>query len=263
MSPAHWTVAAVESAGGREEQQDRVAAFVHGSAVLAVVADGLGGHRGGGAAAQAVVDCARARWEAAAHPIADVAAFLEIIRSEAHASIAALAAEFGEPPYSTCVLFHSNGGRVDWLHVGDSRLYRLRDGRMAQMTRDHSYAQVLVEQGKLRPDEVASHPSQGQLLIALGGEADQGGDLGGDELNSADAFCLCTDGAWESLVPEDMVKALQASDLDQAAADLVQRARDMGGPGGDNIALALVRTENAPVRRRSFWDRLLGRGKTP
>lgn len=258
-----WDWGISDCVGGREEQQDRVAVFTGQGCVLAVVADGLGGHRGGAAAAQAVVDSARRQWEATPRPVDAIPAFLEALRVEAHGAICGLAAEFGEPPYSTCVLFHADGEKADWVHAGDSRVYRIRNGAVEQMTRDHSYAQVLVDQGKLDPQAVASHPSQGQLLVALGGREDQGGELGGAWLRPGDAFCLCSDGAWENLTPEDMVNALAQPDLGAAAKALTERAALIGGASGDNIAVALLRIGSPPLRRRSFWSRLFGRGGTP
>ncbi|CAA7617158.1 PP2C family serine/threonine-protein phosphatase [Magnetospirillum sp. SS-4] len=251
-----WTWAVADHVGGRDEQQDRVAVMAEGGRVLAVIADGLGGHRGGGAAAEAVVGHARRAWAARRDFTGTVPAFLESIRVAAHGAINALAADIGEQPHSTCVLFHGDGEKADWVHAGDSRLYRIRGGRAELLTRDHSYAQMLVEQGKLRPDEVAAHPSQGQLLVALGGAEDQGGELGGAWLRPGDGFCLCSDGAWEVLTPGDMAAALDRDDLAASARALADEAARRGGSGGDNIALALLRLGDGVLPPERGWAKM-------
>jgi protein phosphatase len=135
----------------------------------------------------------------------------------------------------------------DWLvyaYLGDSRLYRLRDGRLEQLTRDHSMIQELVDQGFFADRDQArqSGINDNILTRAVGsGQHPPSAPTAVSDLTVGDVFLLCTDGL-TSMVPRgeiELVLAADNSDLDEVADALVQMACDAGGV--DNITLALVR----------------------
>jgi PPM family protein phosphatase len=128
-----------------------------------------------------------------------------------------------------------SGSRLGLVHVGDSRAYVLRDGRLARMTDDHTYVQSLVDEGRLDPEEAASHPDRSLLVRALPGIA----DLKPYEARPGDRYLLCSDGL-SAVVPEEAVRRALTTipDPDETAARLIDLANDEGGP--DNIACVIA-----------------------
>lgn len=240
-----WEIASAESLGGREDQQDRVAVFSDPSsgAVLAVVADGLGGHRGGAEAAQAVVDVADVYWQQASKPIAVPEVLLQDICLAAHRRIIEQVRTGAEGGYSTCVLFYCDAAVAVSLHVGDSRIYRFLGKRPIGHSRDHSVPQLLVEQGEITEGQIATHPDQGVLWQALGGDQELRPAIERFEGGGFDRVLLCTDGLWESASVEQMAEALASDDLGAAARNLVDNAAMIGGDEGDNVTVALLRAD--------------------
>lgn len=253
--------------GGRDEQQDRVAVFSapEGDARLLVVADGMGGHAGGGLAAQAVADTAKAAWEAYDMRSGDPKALLQDIVKAAHAAVNRIGEEKRLSPRSTCVVLYVDGTRAVWMHVGDSRLYRFRDGRLIERTHDHSVVQMLLDMGKISEDEMGTHPDQNRLIQSLGGESEPEAELGEDAVAAGDSFVLCSDGLWEMVSPEEMAAGIAGEPLPRLAEQLPSVAFERAGPKSDNISIAIARV-GAPKaavaatppgrRRRAMWGAL-------
>jgi len=239
--------AAADHVGGRDEQQDRVAVLRADGTALLVVADGLGGHRGGAMAAQEVIDTASEAWRAAGQPIGEAAAFLGGIRDRAHQRIVETCRRKGLQPMSTCNLLLMDGTMATWIYVGDSRLYRFRGKDLIERTRDHSMAQALLELGEIDEAEMAVRPEQTQLLSVLG--ADEDPEVAGGEaaIVAGDGYVICTDGMWETVKPKEMAAALAAPSLEKAAHDLVTTAVERGGPSGDNVGVAMARVVGPPA----------------
>lgn len=239
----NWEIAHAQEVGGRDEQQDRVAAFEarNGREFLLVVADGAGGHTGGALAAQDVIDAATARWREHRRTRVEPRSLLGGICQDAHRRIAARGGTGRNAPRSTCVVLYVDADAAHWANVGDSRVYHFRDGSVAACSRDHSVVQMLVDMGKIREDEIATHPDQNRLTQSLGGERPPAPDFGCATAAADDGFLLCSDGLWERVTPEEMAAALAASSLDTAAASIARQAAQRGGPDADNVAVALAR----------------------
>ena len=228
--------------GGREEQQDRVAVFQNASAQLLVVADGLGGHENGARAAQAVVDAVRHRLEYA-DCFQDAEGQLAAIVADAHRRINAIEAAGSRErrPHSTCVLLHVANGTATWAHVGDSRLYRFEDGRLADRTIDHSVVEMMRLRGKITEEEMKAHPDQNRLYDVLGGAQVPKPEFGSRIVTAGDAFLLASDGIWENVSNADLEGVFDAQDFTAALKDLVAHARASGGSKCDNLAVAAWR----------------------
>ncbi len=237
----NWETAKAAHIGGREEQQDRAEVLVSEDRCLLVLADGMGGHRDGAMAAQAVVDAAREAWRDRAPAGNDPAAFLPDICLDAHGRINALDGDPEQSPRSTCVLFYAEAGEAHWLSVGDSRFYHFRKGKLISRTRDHSVVQMLVDIGKIAEEEMGRHPDQNRLLQSLGGADEPEPETGAGAVRDGDGFLLCSDGVWECVETAEMGKALNGSSLESAAEALVRNAAARGGSGGDNVTVALAR----------------------
>ena len=228
--------------GGREEQQDRVAVFQDPGAQLLVVADGLGGHESGASAAQAVVDAARDELECAGG-FQKAEGHLAAIVADAHRRINAIEAAGlrVERPHSTCVLLHVAGGVATWAHVGDSRLYRFEDGRLADRTIDHSVVEMMRLRGQITEEEMKTHPDQNRLYEALGGAQVPEPEFGSKIVTAGDAFLLASDGVWENVSNAELERVLDGQDFTVALKGLVAEARASGGPKCDNLAAAAWR----------------------
>ncbi|CAL9616047.1 hypothetical protein SUDANB1_05732 [Streptomyces sp. enrichment culture] len=131
------------------------------------------------------------------------------------------------------------GSRLALVHIGDSRAYLLRDGELFRITHDHTMVQSMVDEGRLAPEEAASHPERALLLKALtGGGSSASPDLRLHDTRPGDRYLLCSDGL--SVVPEHRVREILASPLPPAETvrALVEAANAAGGP--DNVSCVVA-----------------------
>jgi len=133
------------------------------------------------------------------------------------------------------------GAALHYAHVGDTRLYLIREGRITQVTRDHSYVGRLVESGAISREEAEHHPQRNILTAALGTTADLIMDAPGrpETLLAGDALVVCSDGLWGQVHDPEILKAVQNNAPEAAAQALIELARERGGP--DNITLQILR----------------------
>ncbi|MDY7229288.1 PP2C family protein-serine/threonine phosphatase [Hyalangium rubrum] len=216
---------------------------------LFVVADGLGGQEGGEVASQCVVDAFKefgermAREGEAAWPHPQdgrrsreenlLAVCTELAQRAVQSRRVGYLREMG----STVVAFAVGEGGAAVSHVGDSRLYRLREGQLEALTRDHSITEELREAGLEPPPRGQS--AFGHIITrALGTERSEP-TVHRVELRAGDVYLLCSDGLYEPLGPERMATSLALSDVAQACAALVSGAYEAGSR--DNITAVVVR----------------------
>ena len=132
---------------------------------------------------------------------------------------------------TTLVLLIASAEAARWIHVGDSRLYWFRDGKIREQTRDHSVPQRLAEAGEIRMDEIRFHEDRSRLLRSLGAKQDPGAAAGAMPVppEPGDTFLLASDGFWEWILEEEMETSLAASKhskqwLERMEAQLRERA---------------------------------------
>lgn len=131
-------------------------------------------------------------------------------------------------------------GFVAVAHVGDSRVYRYRDGALELLTRDHSLLNECIRLGHIQPEDAASFPLQHVITRALGTEETVEVDTRIDAIESGDILLLCSDGLSGPVSADEIVEILGShGDLTQAARRLIQRANERGGP--DNVTCILAR----------------------
>lgn len=205
---------------------------------LIAVADGMGGHLGGGTAAGMAVDALRG-----VGSTTDPTALLAALK-EANRAIARAATDdpnlTGMGTTATAALLED--GILYLVHVGDSRAYLIRDGRIIQVTQDHSVVAEMVRRGALSADAAESHPARHVITRALGVDADIDIDALRVDLEPGDVVLLCTDGLSGPVPDDEMLEVVQASlTLEDAAEQLVQRANTAGGP--DNVTVVLARVD--------------------
>ena len=193
--------------GGRKANEDSVAVFSDGAANLcAALADGLGGHGGGDAASGTVVNTVIDGWAPGGG-----AQMLAQLVSLANERVLAMQSDACKMK-STIAALSVEGPYVAWAYVGDSRLYRFEGGALAWQSKDHSASQLSVIMGQITPDQIRTDDGRGMLYKVVGQEEDLRPETGSlVARNNAYVFLLCSDGFWEYVLEEDMVRTLAQS----------------------------------------------------
>ena len=216
---------------------------------ILVLADGMGGHRGGEVASQlavqAVID---ALIPAQREDLADdMESLMRVGEAAKFANRLLLEKAHANPDLkgmgTTVVLAIFRGGRIFYAHVGDSRLYRVRYGRMRRLTRDHSLIQQMIDDGVfLNRHEAREGGVKDNILTrSLGMEFRAEVDVGDAILGAGDTYLFCSDGL-HSQVPDDIISRIlrdPEGDLEDQAQTLTDAALSAGGR--DNVSVILAR----------------------
>jgi PPM family protein phosphatase len=244
MSFAVDTCAAMHI-GDRREQQDRVAIMPHpkrSDCLLAVLADGMGGHTGGAIAAQQVILKARQNFDTYQPNNESIQDFLKEVIDEAHVVIKLTRFTSEADPHSTAVVMMLRPGQADWAHCGDSRLYHFRRGKMVCHTPDHSLVGELIRTNRITEEMALHHPQRNLLLSCLGAEKEPCVNFGGSpQIEPGDCFLLCSDGLWGVINDDELGSTLHELDARASARHLISLARSRGDGCGDNVSLAVVK----------------------
>ena len=250
---------ATDTGRARTNNEDSVA--LDPTSALAVLADGMGGYNAGEVAssmATSFINTELGRWlrEASSQACdAEVRRAMDICVDNANRAI--FNAANANPQYAgmgtTLVVALFRGTRVLVGHVGDSRAYRLRSGRLMQMTRDHSLLQEQIDAGLITPEQASFSANKNLVTRAVGVEDTVLLETHLHELMPGDVYLLCSDGLSDMLDDETLGQLLQGYDaLDEASQALIAAANDAGGK--DNIAVVLVRAPGSPAAAsRSWW----------
>lgn len=235
---------AVQHLGDRREQQDRVAVLKGRRAprcVLALLADGVGGRSGGALASEQVITTAQRRFDEFS-PSEPAERFFEDLVAELHVVLQIAGAASALEPHSTLAAVLIQPDRVDWCHVGDSRVYHIREGRVRHRTLDDTYGEQLRREGRLSPERARLHPAAGRLTQALGGTRVPCPTVGRLRAPRAgDAFLLASDGAWCDLGDDEIAAAVSAHAAPRdALAVLLEQARERAAGRGDNCSMVLL-----------------------
>jgi len=230
---------------GRSRDHNEDSGFM--APYVALVADGVGGAAAGEVASATAAYVVSA--SALAHFGADPARLVrEAVETARHSLVRGVAADLGRAGMATTLTVMATDGTTLVLgHVGDSRGYRFADGRLSQVTTDHTYVQKLVDEGTLDPSAVRTHPWRNVVLRSLHadpGLAVDGVDLVELEPRVGDRYLLCSDGLTD-LVPEDRIAdVLRIADPHSAAARLVEDALAAGG--NDNVTCLVFDVIDGP-----------------
>lgn len=214
---------------------------------LFVVADGMGGHAGGDVASALAIQSI-AHIDRAFDSADDAAAALRDALLEANQELAETVFEHPELAGmgTTVSGFVRVGDRLALAHIGDSRVYRWRDGTLTQMTKDHTFVQRLVDSGRITAEEAAVHPRRSVLMRVLG-DVELSPEIDVDVLDtkSGDRWLLCSDGL-SGFVEEDRIGELLDENPDARAAveALIDESLDNGAP--DNVTVVVVGVDETP-----------------
>jgi PPM family protein phosphatase len=236
----------VDSAGstdaGRKRRRNEDS-FVHDPPLFAV-ADGMGGAQAGEVASRLAAAAFREFHDADdLDPEERVRAIIQEANRRIYERARDDAQASGMGTTITAALASGTGVAVG--HVGDSRAYRLHEGRLEQLTEDHSLVADLVRSGRLTPEEADTHPQRSVITRALGTDPEVDVDTFTAEAEPGDVFLLSSDGLTTMVGDEEIAQAVSRADtLEQAAKTLVRAANRAGGE--DNITVVLFKLEGAP-----------------
>jgi serine/threonine protein phosphatase PrpC len=240
-----FETASLSATGGREDNEDCCDFRRDGPSGLWVLADGLGGHRGGEIASQLAVASALESFTADSRVSAEL---LTAHMERAHAAL--LERQRAEPDLSgmrtTIVMLLASPEAAFWAHSGDSRLYWFRAGKLCAQTRDHSVPQRLADAGEIRPDQIRFHEDRSRLLRSLGARQESGATAGAlpGKPESGDAFLLASDGFWEYVTEPEMEEDLAASsDSQKWLARMEARLCQRASSDSDNYSALAIRVQ--------------------
>jgi len=255
----------------RPHNEDAV--FADAALGIAILADGMGGYNAGEVAsgmATTLLSSNFSRFVPTYTPeypgFSDPEAARRHLAGEiVAANMAIYNAAQSQPQYAgmgtTLVVawFHDN--RVSIAHVGDSRAYRLRDGQLEQLTRDHSLLQEQLDSGMITPHEARYSQNRNLVTRALGVDPEVVPEINDFDALAGDILLLCSDGLNDMVEDEEIALILQTlgGNLQLAAEQLVQMANDNGGR--DNVSAILVRVRGDYSAPRGWWQKLLARLK--
>jgi serine/threonine protein phosphatase PrpC len=218
---------------------------------LFVVADGMGGAQAGEVASRIAVEAFQAGLRDAAAPELALAALAHTANNRIHELSHANAEQAGMGTTLTAVYVGEE--EVAIAHVGDSRAYCFRDGRLQRLTDDHSLVDELMRQGRLTPEEALEHPQRSVITRALGPEGTVEVDTRSVRGRPGDVYLLCSDGLTTMIGEEQIAAVLLANPpLRDAGEALIAAANEAGGR--DNITVVLLRLEDVQVGLQAAFD---------
>jgi len=220
----------------RNDNQDAGYAGPH----LLVLADGMGGAAAGDLASSLVVRELR-KLDADVYSQDDDS--MEALAGAVHRANDVLGDAIAENPAvegmgTTLEALLWDGTHLRQAHIGDSRSYRLRDGRLTQLNDDHTFVQSLVDEGRISPEEARVHPHRSLILRALLGRDDNDPDLITLTPQSGDRYLLCSDGLSDMVDDAVIEQTLAHESIDMAATELVRKALE--GGGHDNVTVVIA-----------------------
>jgi len=228
----------------REVNEDSVLARPQDG--LWAVADGMGGHAHGRRAAGLVTAALEAAPPSTDFPAA-TQAVAEALRA-ANAAIFAEAQALGGQMGSTAAALLVCGEQFAVLWVGDSRVYQLRDGRLVQLTTDHSQVQEMVTAGRLTPEEAERHPMAHVLSRAVGVQPQLAVEAVTGAARAGDIFLICSDGLIRTLRDAELETLLGDGPPQAVAERLVSLCLERGAP--DNVSVVVVACDEPPLAGR-------------
>lgn len=226
--------------GQRAYNQDRLAYSYSKDALLLVLADGMGGHGHGEIAAQLAVKVLTDGFQRlSVGSLADPQKFLNEHIQLVHDTIDSymLSHHLPDSPRTTIVTAVLQHDRLYCAYVGDSRLYHFRNGQLRYRTEDHSLVQLLYRQGKLRRQEMLTHPDRHKLYNCLGGDKVPEITLAETrELQQGDTLLLCSDGLWSVISDAQISDILHQGAISETLPRLMDQAESLASENCDNLS---------------------------
>ncbi len=232
--------AKVSALGDRQDNQDRAAVVVAEDAAIMLVFDGMGGHADGAAAAEVGMNTVQDLFTSADLPLFDPQGFLYMALSRAHDEVVKLGADHAVDfrPRATCAICLLQEGGTWWAHIGDSRIYQMRQGEVVTRSRDHSHVEVLIQEGAITEEEALDHPMRNFVECCIGGDAPVP-DMSITRkmgLEVGDVLLACSDGLWSGMNDKEIaeISTRKTMSLAENLKALSMKALTMNAPYSDN-----------------------------
>jgi serine/threonine protein phosphatase PrpC len=233
--------------GAREENQDRATVAVAEHAALLLVVDGMGGHADGARAAEVTQRVLLESFWHTPQPLFDPLGFLHMTLGRAHEEVVRIGAHLPleQRPRATCAVCIVQQGTAWWAHIGDSRIYHMRDGALIARTRDHSHVELLLREGLITVEQVQMHPMRNFVESCIGGDPilPDMSITPRQLLEPGDVLLVCTDGLWGALRDTEMTQRFEVpgATLRDSLLALGELAVARAGAGSDNTSAAALR----------------------
>jgi serine/threonine protein phosphatase PrpC len=245
--------------GRRKANEDDLRCGSADTLWYAVLADGAGGHEHGAEASRRAVTHIEDSLADANPPFTPEHLTYSVRAAHAELQSRQPGTQGLQRMHTTVVVLwiDARAERALWSHVGDSRMYRLRQGHVDIITRDDSVVQRMVDGGLLRPEEARTHPQKNQLVAALGVDdaVDPHTVPQAVAIDDGDAFLLCSDGWWEPLSDADIARTLNDADTVHEWLDAMQRLIEAkASPKQDNFSAIAVWVGDVAQATRAMAD---------
>ena len=243
--------AKVSALGDRQDNQDRAAIVVAEDAALMLVFDGMGGHSDGAKAAELGLNIVQDMFTGSAMPVFDPQGFLYTAMARAHDEVVLMGADMALDfrPRATCAICLVQESGSYWGHIGDSRIYQMRNGHMVSRSRDHSHVEVLIQEGAITEEEALGHPMRNFVECCIGGDAPVP-DMSitrKKPLQDGDVLLACSDGLWSGISDDEMseMATRQGMSLAENLKALSMVALTANAPYSDNTTGTALRWVSA------------------
>jgi serine/threonine protein phosphatase PrpC len=216
-------------------------------AALLLVVDGMGGHADGARAAEVTQRVLLESFWHTPQPLFDPLGFLHMTLGRAHEEVVRIGAHLPleQRPRATCAVCIVQQGSAWWAHIGDSRIYHMRDGALIARTRDHSHVELLLREGLITVEQVQMHPMRNFVESCIGGDPilPDMSITPRQLVEPGDVLLVCTDGLWGALRDNEMTQRFEVpgATLRDALLALAELAVARSGAGSDNTSAAALR----------------------
>lgn len=239
--------AKVSALGDRQDNQDRAAVIVAREAALMLVFDGMGGHSDGARAAETGLKTVEEMFTSARLPLFDPQGFLYTALARAHDEVVRIGMDLDVDfrPRATCAVCLIQEAGAWWAHVGDSRIYHMRGGRVLSRSRDHSHVEVLIQEGAITEEEALDHPMRNFVECCIGGDAPVP-DMTitrKKPLEAGDVLLACSDGLWSGINDDEIAELSRLANggLAEGLKTLSLKAVSRNAPYSDNTTGTVLR----------------------
>lgn len=253
-----YEIGRVSLLGNRTTNQDRIGSIESHGGVVLVLGDGLGGKPGGDLAADTLVKSVEHSLRHEIMPVESPQQLLRKLVLNAHRAVLKVG-EAQDPPItpgSTAVICLVQNRTAWWAHVGDSRLYLIRNGLPLYRTQDHSFVEQLYQEGRISIEKRQGHPMRNYVTQCIGLVEKEPEMIisNGVELQVGDVLLLCSDGFWEPLDDAQIGANLAESRIKDAINKLAQRAEQISYPRSDNttaIGLRVISLQDVSAEKQA------------
>ena len=234
-TPYSWNSACITDVG-KVRKLNEDSALDRGADGIWVVADGMGGHSAGDLASQMIVNSIE-KMEVC-DDLAELVDRVDDTVVKVNERLFQVSSAHNQTSGSTIVALVARGRHVVTMWAGDSRLYRLRDGSLAQMTTDHTQIEMYIEKGLVNRSEAEGHPSSNMVTRAVGVTDNLVMEMDIFELAAGDRFLLCSDGLDKHVKDPEIEQILASGEPDEIVRQLVELTLERGA--SDNVTVCVV-----------------------